>query len=209
MKKKVLVIDDEKIVLDSVSKILQNENFDVHTTLHGKAGIHLAINEPFDIVLTDIRMPHVDGLQVLRDIKRIKPSVPVLIITGYATITSAVQAMKLGAANYIEKPFTPDELIRIVSSTIDDAANLPHEDSTLIHKKEILKILKRGGSDREFAEQVFARGADALEKYNLTNHEKLAIITADIDWIEDQTGTLNPDHKQWLIDAGKNFKKTE
>jgi DNA-binding NtrC family response regulator len=206
MKKKVLVIDDEKIVLDSVSKILKNENFDVHTTLYGKDGIHLAINEPFDIVLTDIRMPDVDGFQVLRDIKRLKPSVPVLIITGYASINSAVQAMKLGAANYIEKPFTPDELIRMVSSAIEDSTGEPHEDSTLIHRKEILNILKCGASDRDFVEQVFERGADVLEKYNLTNHEKLAIITADIDWIEDQIGTLKPDHKQWLIDAKKRFK---
>jgi DNA-binding NtrC family response regulator len=205
MKKKVLVIDDEKIVLDSVCKILQDENFDVHTTLHGKVGIRLAVSEPFDVVLTDIRMPYIDGIRVLRDIKRLKPLLPVLIITGYATIGSAVQAMKLGAANYIEKPFTPDELILKVSSAIEDSAEGSSEDPTLIHKKEILKILKRGASDNDFAEQVFENGADALEKYDLTNHEKLAIITADIDWIENQAGTLKPEHKQWLVDAQKRF----
>jgi len=209
MKKKVLVIDDEKIVLDSVRKILQNEDFDVHTTLHGQVGIRLAVSEPFDAVLTDIRMPYIDGIRVLRDIKRLKPSIPVLIITGYATVGSAVQAMKLGAANYIEKPFTPDELIRKVSSAIEDSIEGPSEEPTLIHRKEILQILKRGASDQDFAEQVFKSGVDALENYNLTNHEKLAIITADVDWIENQTGTLQPEHKQWLIDAQKNHNETE
>ena len=206
MQKKVLVIDDEQIVLDSVNKILTPENFDVHTTSDPKQGIRLAITEPFDIVLTDIRMPDVDGFQVLRDIKRRKPSVPVLMITGFAAINSAVQAMKLGAVNYIEKPFTPNELVRVVSSAIEDSTGGSHEDPTLIHRKEILKILKRGASDREFARHVFEHGGDALEEYHLTNYEKLAIITSDINWIEDQIGILKPDQKQWLVDGQNNFK---
>jgi len=204
MKKKVLVIDDEKIVLESVRKILENENYDVHTTVHGKVGIQMAVHEPFDIVLTDIRMPLIDGMRVLRDIKRLKPSLPVLIITGYASIGSAVQAMKLGAADYIEKPFTPDELIRKVSSAIEASEKGPSEEPTLVHKKEMLDILKRGASDHNFAERIFKRGADALDNYPLTSHEKLAIVTADIDWIENQTGTLQPEHKKWLIEAQKN-----
>jgi DNA-binding NtrC family response regulator len=209
MKKKALVIDDEKVVLDSISKILTDENFEVHTTLYGKGGISLAIKKPYDIVLTDIRMPYVDGFKVLRDIRRFKPAIPVVIITGYATVDSALQAMKLGATNYIEKPFTPDQLIRTVASAMEDTSNGSPEEQIIIHRKEILKILKKGASDRKFANRIFERGADALEKYNLTNHEKLAIITADIDWIEDQIGTLKPDHKQWLIDAKKHFKQKE
>ena len=70
MKKRALIIDDEQVVLDSVSKILTAENYDVYTTLNAGAGISHAINDLFDIVLTDIRMPFIDGFKVIRDIRR-------------------------------------------------------------------------------------------------------------------------------------------
>ena len=84
-KKKVLAIDDEQIVLDSIKKILSGSEYEVHTTLKGGAGISHAISEPFDIVLTDIRMPDIDGFKVIRDIRKFKPTIPIVIITGYAT----------------------------------------------------------------------------------------------------------------------------
>ncbi|MFW6180359.1 MAG: response regulator, partial [Spirochaetota bacterium] len=105
---KVLVIDDEQIVLDSVSRILTGEGYQVDTAIRSREGLGLALSRDYDLVLTDIRMPEMGGMRILRDIKRSKPAVPVIIITGYATVQSAVQAMQLGAYNYIEKPFTPE-----------------------------------------------------------------------------------------------------
>ncbi len=201
--KKVLAIDDEAIVLESIRKVLTAEGFDVATTLSAREGIHMAAREPYHIVLSDIRMPDVDGLTVLRDIKRVKPTMPILIITGYATVSSAVQAMKLGAVNYIEKPFTPEELVRTVTAAIEAASNVIQEEQTLIHAKEVLKVLKKGASDSVFARKVFTQGAEALEKYSLTHNEKLAIITGDAGWIEDQIGMIKPDHKNWLMEGKK------
>ncbi|MFB0520761.1 MAG: response regulator, partial [Desulfatiglandales bacterium] len=89
-KMKALVIDDEQIVLDSVSKILTAENYEVAVSLGGREGLNWAIERPYDIVLTDIRMPDIGGMRVLMHIKRAKPSLPVVIITGYATVRSAV-----------------------------------------------------------------------------------------------------------------------
>jgi DNA-binding NtrC family response regulator len=109
---KALVIDDEQIVLDSVRRVLTEENFDVDTTLNSKTGLGLALDNVYDIVLTDIRMPELDGISVLLDIKAAKPSTAVVIITGYATLRTAVDAMKLGAADYIQKPFTPEQLTK-------------------------------------------------------------------------------------------------
>jgi DNA-binding NtrC family response regulator len=100
---KILVIDDEQVVLDSVTKILTDENYEVDVSLRGREGLELAIERAYDIVLTDIRMPYIGGMKVLRDIKRAKPSLPVVIITGYATVKSSAQAMKLGAADYNRK----------------------------------------------------------------------------------------------------------
>lgn len=208
-KQRILVIDDEQIVLDSVSKILTSYGYDVSTTSTAKVGIRRATNEPFHIVLTDIRMPDMDGLTVLRDIKRAKPTLPVLIITGYATVNSAIQSMKLGAANYIEKPFSPEELVQVVVAVIDNSSSVLQEEQTLIHVKEILAVLKKGAKDRKFAKKVFEQDSDALEKYHLTRAEKLAIITGDIDWIEDQVGIIEPKRKQWLIKGKQLSDKQE
>ena len=123
MKKRILAIDDEKIVLDSITKVLGEEGFDVTTTSDAAEGIWIAVNESCDLVLTDIRMPGTDGFKVIRDIRRAGKSVPIVMITGYASVSSAVQAMKLGATNYIEKPFTPDQLVHTVYAAMDETEN--------------------------------------------------------------------------------------
>ena len=197
-KQKALVIDDEQVVLDSVSKILTDENYEVDVSLSGREGLNWAIQKNYDIVLTDIRMPDIGGMRVLRDIKRANPSLPVVMITGYASIQSSVQAMKLGAADYIEKPFTPDQLMEAVNSALDIAARKPPEEQALIHKDEIIAILERAASDSEFIAQLLYKGADALEEYNLTGPEKLALLTGDIEWIEKNLGPLKPNQRLWL-----------
>jgi DNA-binding NtrC family response regulator len=197
-KHKALVIDDEPVVLDSVGKILANENYEVEVTLSGREGLTWAIQKIYDIVLTDIRMPDIGGMRVLRAIKRAKPYLPVIMITGYASIQSSVQAMKLGAADYIEKPFTPDQLMDAVTSALDIATATPPEDQSLIHKDEMIAILERAASDSEFIAQLLYKGADALDEYNLTGPEKLALLTGDIEWIEKNIGPLKPNQRLWL-----------
>ena len=197
-KQKALVIDDEQVVLDSVRKILTDENYEVDVSLSGREGLNWAIQKKYDIVLTDIRMPDIGGMRVLRDIKRANPSLPVVMITGYASVQSSVQAMKLGAADYIEKPFTPDQLIEAVASALDIAATRPPEEQALIHKEEMITILERAAFDSEFIAQLLYKGADALEEYDLTGPEKLALLTGDIEWIEKNIGPLKPNQKLWL-----------
>ena len=197
-KNKALVIDDEQIVLDSVSKILKDENYEVDVSLSGREGLNQAVQKEYDIVFTDIRMPDIGGMRVLRDVKRAKPSLPVVIITGYASVKSAVQAMKLGAADYIEKPFTPDQLLKAVDAALDMAATKPPEEQALIHKEEMIKILERAASDSEFIAKLLYEGADALEEYDLTGPEKLALLTGDIEWVEKHMGPLKPNQKLWL-----------
>ena len=196
--KKVLVIDDEQIVLDSVSKILKDEDCEVEVSLSGREGLHKALNKHYDVVLTDIRMPDIGGMRVLRDIKRAKPSLPVVMITGYATVQSAVQAMKLGAMDYLEKPFTPEKIIEVVNTAVHKAATLPVEEQALIHKDEVIKVLERASSDSEFLDNLLYKGAEALDEYNLTGPEKLALLTGDIEWIEKYIGQLTPTQRCWL-----------
>ena len=197
-KKKALVIDDEQIVLDSVRKILTDADYHVDVSLNGREGLNQAIQKEYDIVLTDIRMPDIGGMRVLRDVKRSKPSLPVVIITGYASVKSAVQAMKLGAADYIEKPFTPDQLLKAVNSALDMAATKPPEEQALIHKEEMIKVLERAASDSEFFTNLLEYASDALDEYDLTGPEKLALLTGDVEWIEEAIGPLTRSQRRWL-----------
>ena len=197
-KKKAIVIDDEQIVLDSVSKILTDEDYDVDVSLSGREGLNQAIEKEYDIVLTDIRMPDIGGMKVLRDIKRAKPSLPVVMITGYASVKSAVQAMKLGAADYIEKPFTPDQLLKAVASALEIAATQEPEEQALVHREEMIKVLEKAASDREFFTNLLEFATDALDEYDLTGPEKLALLTGDVEWIEEQIGPLTRSQRRWL-----------
>ncbi|MEW6755492.1 MAG: response regulator [Candidatus Latescibacterota bacterium] len=196
---RALVIDDNQIVLESVSKILSEENCQVDTAQSSREGLDRAIRGEYDIVLTDVRMPQIGGMRVLRDIRRAKPSVPVVIITGYATVQSAVQAMKLGAADYLQKPFTPDELLKTVAAALDvKSTRRPPEEQSLIHRKEVLAVLGRVSRDSEFASELLRNGVDVLEEYDLTGPEKLALLTGDLAWIEEHLGPLEKAEKKWF-----------
>jgi DNA-binding NtrC family response regulator len=191
-----LAIDDEAIVLESVRKVLAD--FEVDLAQSSRQGLDWGISRDYDLVLTDIRMPEIGGMRILRDIKRVKPAVPVVIFTGYATVQSAVQAMKLGAADYIEKPFTPDMLLTTVRKALEKARTEAPEAQEVVHKEEVIRVLERAAVDSEFVSSLFYYGADALQDYELTGPEKLAILTGDIQWLESQVGPLSAVQKRWL-----------
>ena len=194
---RALVIDDEQIVLDSVSRILTEDAYEVDTSLSGRQGLKKALEGDYDVVLTDIRMPDIGGMRVLRDVKRAKPALPVVIITGYANIRSAVQAMRLGAADYLEKPFTPEQLLKAVNAALE-AATLEPEEQAIVHKDVLLAVLERAATDKEFFTDLMEQAVDALDSYELTGPEKLALLTGDITWIEEQIGPLTREQRRWL-----------
>jgi DNA-binding NtrC family response regulator len=196
-KKKALVIDDEQIVLESVSALLTDEGFEVDVSLDGRQGLDWAIERNYDVVLTDIRMPDIGGMKVLRDVKRINPTLPVIMITGYASVESAVQAMKLGAVEYIEKPFEPEQLLDAVSRALGISKEA--EEQGLIHREEVAKVLDRAESDDDFFMKLLEHSVDALDEYDLTKAEKLAIVTGDVLWIEEQLGRLTRAQRRMLI----------
>lgn len=119
-KGKILVIDDEDIVRTSCNRTLTPEGYEVKMAQNGMDGLKMASEESFDLVLTDLKMPDMDGIEVLRQIKEQWPEFEVIIITGYQTVDTAVKAIKLGAFDYIEKPFTPDALIAAVSKAMEN-----------------------------------------------------------------------------------------
>jgi DNA-binding response OmpR family regulator len=106
--------------------------------------------------------------------------------------------MKLGAAEYLEKPFEPDALVKVVQKALHIAATTPPEEQRLIHKEEILKVLERAATDYMLVYNLLHYGAEALDEYDLTAAEKLALLSGDIQWIEAHVGTLNETQRKWL-----------
>jgi len=107
------------IVCESCKRILEEEEYEVDTALSGKEALEKMKENPYDIVITDLKMPEIDGMEVLRTFRREYPDAIVIMITGFSTVETAVEAMKLGAFDYIPKPFTPDEVSIIVKKAIE------------------------------------------------------------------------------------------
>ena len=110
----VLVIDDESSILESLRILLRNEGFTPHVAHGGRQGLEQIESLSPDIVLTDVRMPNVDGIEVLSAVRRQDPAIPVILMTAQATLQSAVQAVNEGAFYYIQKPFRNDDLVAIL-----------------------------------------------------------------------------------------------
>jgi len=111
---KILIVDDERVALKNLEHVMKKEGYDVTATQSGANALKLLDERTFDVVLTDLRMEKVDGLQVLQRCRELHPDSEVIMITGYATLQSAVDAMKHGAFYYIAKPFKLDEVRKVV-----------------------------------------------------------------------------------------------
>ncbi|KPK35417.1 MAG: hypothetical protein AMK70_05370 [Nitrospira bacterium SG8_35_1] len=118
--KKILIIDDEPIIRTSCERTLAPKGYAVTSAASGAEGLALLEKEPFSVVLLDFKMPDMDGMEVLKKIQASSSSAKVIIITGYSNVDTAVRALRSGAYNYIEKPFTPDKILSAVKEAIDD-----------------------------------------------------------------------------------------
>jgi len=114
----MLIIDDEEAIRDSCSQVLKKDGYTVKTAKDGIEGLKLIKNKSFQVVFLDLRLPGIDGMEVLSRIKEENPETPVVIITAYASIESAVEAMKRGAFDYLAKPFSPEELRLITKKAL-------------------------------------------------------------------------------------------
>jgi CheY-like chemotaxis protein len=114
-KARILAVDDEAVILDSFRKILVLAGFSVDTVESGQEALTLVRKNDYQFVFTDLKMPGMDGLEVTKAVHHLRPDIDIAIITGFATVESAVNAMKYGAVDYVEKPFTEDELIEFAN----------------------------------------------------------------------------------------------
>ncbi len=165
----VLIVDDEELIRITVKKILKEENYKINTAETGRAAIEKFLKNSFDLVLLDINLPDINGLEVLKELKRIDPDVLVIIITGYASIEDAVQAIKSGAYDYIEKPLKKNTIKLIVKLALE----------TQELKKEVRILQKKNLS--EFDDINFIGKSKAIIEIkkqikDIANHDEATVL---------------------------------
>ena len=217
--KRILVVDDEPLVTRGCMRILGEEGYDVSTACTGQEGLSRVFGEYFDLVVTDLRLPDMDGMELVRALKSRRPAVAVVIITGYGSVPSAVEAVKLGALDYIEKPFTPRQIVEVVeralaasegkqraggeSSVVTDVigralATAESADRPKIEASLVREVLRLAARDPSFGQRLMSEGSHVLSGFALSPPAKAAILSGDIAWIEKRCGELSPDERKWL-----------
>jgi DNA-binding NtrC family response regulator len=158
---RILVIDDEKSILDLLSVVFKKEGYKVETALSPKAALDFINNDDFDLILTDIKLPQMSGMKILKHIIDEDPNMPVVMITAYGTIKQAVEALKMGALDYVVKPFNLEELKIIVAQGLE--------------KRRILAenvLLKKELKEKYGLENMVGKSKEMMEIYSLI--EKIA-----------------------------------
>lgn len=168
--KQILVVDDEKNIRLTMAQSLEPLGMPVRTAVSGEEALRVLGEDPFGMVFLDLKLPGMDGLEVLRRIKEMWPQIRVVIITAHGTIQSAVDAMKLGAVDFIQKPFSPGE-IREIATQVVERESLDEENAT--DYGTLMELAKRHITDRSFdaaresARRAIARDPAQPGAYNL------------------------------------------
>jgi two-component system response regulator HydG len=119
---RILIVDDELVVRDSLARWFESEDFEVMTAASAPEALDQLARSRFDLALVDIKMPGVDGIELQQRLLQADPDLPVIIMTGYASVETAVKALKAGAYDYITKPFDPDDLVHLVKNAVSHRA---------------------------------------------------------------------------------------
>ncbi len=141
MKIKVLLVDDEKAFIQTLAERLELRDFSVQTAFDGEEALSKIKEEDFDVVVLDVIMPGKNGIETLKEIKSLKPLINVIMLTGHATVETAIDGMKTGAFDYLMKPTDTSDLVGKIKKAYKIKA--AHDDR--IRKAEINKIIKNRG----------------------------------------------------------------
>jgi CheY-like chemotaxis protein len=141
-KARILAVDDEKIVLDSFRKTLVFAGYSIDTVEKGSEVLGLIRMNDYDFVFTDLKMPEMDGVEVTKAVKHLRPDIDVIVVTGYASIETAVETVGFGAMDYVQKPFTEDELLGFVNTAL-----IKRQDRLEKQMSHRIRLLRPGTSE--------------------------------------------------------------
>ncbi|HMB31176.1 MAG TPA: response regulator [Desulfohalobiaceae bacterium] len=193
----VLLVEDEQSVANGLKLILDDAGYNVDLALNGQKALDIFKGNGVDLVVSDLRLPDIDGMDVIREIKTQKPATEIIVITGYPSLDSAIDSGRLGVREYLRKPFTEEEFMGSVNKAMQDRQEVSFEsffdrtkEGRLIQKREVVRILDRTAADQVFWRELMEQGSEALTEYTLSSQAKAAIVSGDLNWINGHVGEL-------------------
>jgi DNA-binding NtrC family response regulator len=197
----ILVMEDEVTVAKGLEMVLSEEGYRVALAATGHDAIDTFDKKTFDLLVADLRLPDMDGLDVIKMVKEKWPQTQVVVITGYSSLNAVVSSMKLGAYDYLAKPFTEDQIkesirlaLKVKEQKEAPAAKIVRsvetEEEKLIQKREVVRVLNRTAEDREFWTDLMEHGSEALQEYHLSMEARAAIASGDLKWLNTHVGEL-------------------
>lgn len=207
---RILVMEDDINIAKGLDMILSDENYSVRVANNGQSAIDAFKQEDFDLLIADIRLPDMNGLDVIKQVRRHTPETKIIVITGFVSTSVAVDAMHNGVTDFLPKPFSEKQIIKSVNKTLE----LNHgkigayvhnisETDRLIQKKEVLHVLDRTNEDQLFCHDLKKKGVDALVDYALSDEAKEAITTGDLDWINSNVGELTQKQLKYVFECSQ------
>jgi DNA-binding response OmpR family regulator len=185
VKKPILIVDDEKNIRLTMFNALEPMKIPVRTAINGEEALQMLNEETFGLVFLDLKLPGIDGMEVLRQIRNNWEKTRVIIITAHGTIDSAVEAMKLGAVDFIQKPFSPSEIRELATMVLKREAI---EEENAVDYHSLIQLAKRHITDRSFANaretvrKAISTDPANPEAYNLLG----ALLEIKGDWLDAQ-----------------------
>jgi DNA-binding NtrC family response regulator len=195
----VLVMEDEFSVAKGLEMVLKEEGYDVELAATGEQALENLGRKVFDLLVADLRLPDINGMEVIKELRQKRPQTMVIVITGYASVDTVVESMKLGAYEYIPKPFTEEQIKSAVDAALrekqarevkETVPKAKTREEQLIQKREVVSVLNRTAEDEEFWSALMETGSEALQEYALSEEAKAAIVSADLKWLNEQIGEL-------------------
>jgi DNA-binding response OmpR family regulator len=195
----ILVMEDDASVAQGLKMILSEEGFGVDLADTGRLALDAFHEKRFDLLVADLRLPDVSGMEIIKQVRAETPETEVIVITGYGTTATAVEAMKLGVHDFLPKPFTEEQIKSAIDEALQDqrrergvatvkAATTPEE--KIIQTREVCQVLNRTADDRAFWKDLMEHPSEALANYDLSSEAKAAIASGDLKWINRNVGEL-------------------
>jgi DNA-binding response OmpR family regulator len=203
----VLIMEDEPSLAEGLQMVLSENGYNVDLASTGQSALDTFHKKDFDLLVADLKLPDIDGMEVIRQVKHDRPDTEVVVITGYSTVPSAVEAMKLGVCDYLSKPFSDDAFKSAVKGALGEreekftkeALNtFEAEDKKLIQKKEVMRVLDRTTRDEKFWCMLMENPTAVLKEYHLSSEARAAIISGDLDWIKKNVGQLSKEQLTYI-----------
>lgn len=169
---KILLIEDDIAFCKLLEKFLSKKAYDVTIAFSATEAREAVKNESFDLILTDLRLPDSDGIGLMSEFKNAYPDIPVILMTGYSDVNTAVKAIKNGAADYISKPFNPDEVLLVITNALQ--APKVEEETTVKEKKAVKKHTASG--ENEFVKGISVASKKLLDHIQLVSPTDMSVL---------------------------------